>query len=109
MKTPQRLQPISRVLCYVFDGWIVGGAVPYISCKSEESPKDIDIIVSPNVWREVSLILPKNSILNTLGGMKFIDNGVSVDVWPDEIGRLLTQSYPTTLYSPIHNVTIGKI
>ena len=109
MKTHEKLGPIGRQLCYNWDGWIVGGAVDYICGITNQPPKDIDIIISPFLWRHASLSFPSNSTLNRFGGVKFNDSGIIIDCWPDEVGQLFARMPDSEVYSPKYSIKLRKI
>lgn len=99
---------VSRQLCWLFDGWIVGGAVDFISGKSSLYPKDIDIVIPIQNWINASKLIPTGSLSNSFGGFKFKDdNETSVDVWTDDICMILLMR-DVNAYQPKYNITIGR-
>jgi len=64
---------------------------------------DYDLLVPYNKWEEISLLIPRNSEVNSFGGWKFItkDNDgktlVEVDIWPDDPINYLT-NLPGEIY-----------
>lgn len=61
---------------------VVGSYAKYLVYGTGR-PKDFDLIVPPEKWCTVSLLIPKNAGLNRHGGLKFKDkDGNIIDVWP---------------------------
>lgn len=78
------------VLCKC-GAYIVGSYADYLIGKGKTF-KDYDLIVPPNKWFVVALLIPKNAKLNSFGGWKFKDSvGNSIDVWPMSIEVYLRQ------------------
>lgn len=72
----------ARVLTNDYDGYIVGGSALYLTGKSNDKPRDWDIIIEPSVWPKLLRNIPKETKLNSFGGFK-LDN---VDFWPEDVG-----------------------
>ena len=71
--------------------YIVGGYANYLIGKRKEF-KDYDLIVPPDKWYIVSLLIPKDAKINSYGGWKFIDKeGNNIDIWPSSIEQYLRQ------------------
>lgn len=89
MKIHQKLPSLAKKLCYYYDAFIVGGSVHYLIGKTDQKPKDFDIIISPDKFREAMIeFVDKECTLNSFGGFKINSDGYDVDVWPDTIDRL---------------------
>lgn len=94
-------------LCYSFDGWLIGGAVGYALRETNEHPRDFDVVVPFERWREAALVIPHDAMVNTFGGFKilteFVGNkSVMVDVWPGTVQGVLTHTAmkPRALHLP---------
>lgn len=73
---------------------LVGGAAQHFVLKGEKKIKDYDLIVPPEKWYIVSLLIPKSARLNKHGGLKFKDDkGNEIDVWPCSIEQHLCQCH----------------
>lgn len=71
--------------------YLTGGYARFL-LGIDETYNDIDIIVPPDKWYVISLLIPKNAQLNKHGGLKFKENnGVIVDIWPCSIEQHLRQ------------------
>jgi hypothetical protein len=54
--------------------------------------KDYELIVPPEKWYCVSLLIPANARMNKHGGLRFTDDkGNKIDVWPCSIEQHLRQ------------------
>ncbi len=104
MKIHQKLTPISRLLCYHHDAFIIGGAVPYLIGETDVKPKDIDIIVHPDKFRTVMMIMaskPREDFdVNSFGGFKIKDEGFTLDIWPDTIERFILENIKIKVVFP---------
>lgn len=81
---------IISILCRS-GAYIVGSYANYLIDK-KGGFKDYDLIVPPDKWYIVSLLIPKTAKLNSYGGLKFIDSeGNSIDIWPSSIEQYLRQ------------------
>lgn len=74
-----------RRLSAVADCWLVGSAA---FAPEGTSPKDWDVVVTPETWATAAVLIPADARPNTHGGWKFQVDGVEFDVWPDRIERL---------------------
>lgn len=110
MKPHEKLGPIGRQLCWLFDAWIIGGGVDYISNENNSlKPKDIDIVIPLDRWVQASKLIPKFAQANSFGGFKFEDFGLIVDVWADDIARLSFDNPSFQAYQPKYRVTLGVV
>lgn len=75
-------------LVYAHDAWVVGSGANPISDVKEL--RDWDVVVPFSKWQEAAMLIPKNSRPNTFGGWKCRDSGCDADVWPDDIGMVLS-------------------
>ena len=71
---------------------VVGGYAKFLLGKRKRV-NDIDLIVPPEKWWVVSLLIPKTAWLNKHGGLRFDDedSGFQVDIWPCSIEQHLRQ------------------
>lgn len=71
-----------------WDGfWILGGA----AVPGASEIKDLDIMVEHHYWFLASSLIPREARVNTLGGFKWEEEGLSIDMWPDELSRLVVR------------------
>jgi len=78
----RKLPELVCKLTYVCDAWIIGSAAD----PDKTDPRDYDLVVPYNKWKEASSLIPSDARRNTFGGWKCISEGKEVDVWPDDIG-----------------------
>lgn len=71
------------------DAWIVGSAAH----PGAKDTRDIDVMVPWQNWHIASTHIPRNATSNSLGGWKFQEGGVTVDVWPDTLDRLAAKDF----------------
>jgi len=109
MKFHEKVGPLTIQLCFVFNGWIVGGSVDYLSGRSENIPRDIDIIIPLSEWPKASKILTAGKI-NSFGGVKIKDGDFEVNVWPEDIGFAFCQLKNNfKAYQAKYNLVIGAV
>lgn len=72
--------------------WLIGGAVRYMLGDTDELPRDWDIVCPFYLWANVAVTLPKNAAANSFGGLKFVSDGVEIDIWPGEIENVLIRN-----------------
>lgn len=94
-------------LTHVFGAWIIGSAAePGIELSSV---RDFDVVVPLEQWYLAAALIPMTALSNTYGGWKVeTETGVSVDIWPDDIGRLLLNSKCTIAWHPKSGIRIKK-
>jgi hypothetical protein len=89
------------------DAWIVGSAAKpgtdFTKCR------DIDVLVPYAQWPKAALLIPPDAKPNTFGGWKFTTSPVAginieVDVWPDDIGTLMTVNMSAVVWHPRTNI-----
>lgn len=90
MKAHQKIGPVTRQLCTLFDAIIIGGGVAYMADNTGKvkPPKDIDVVVPIDRWVQASKLIPNGAIANSFGGFKFQDGPLEVDVWADDALRI---------------------
>lgn len=81
-----RMPPLVQKLTTHFDAWVIGSAA------IKDDPRDWDVVVPFYMWGKAAQLIPPDAKVNTFGGWKVISDGIEVDVWPDDIGRLLAYS-----------------
>jgi hypothetical protein len=82
------LPPLVHHLTIAHDAWVVGsGARPDADYKKL---RDYDVIVPFSEWQRASLLIPTDAKPNTFRGWKCRSEGAEVDVWPGELGWLIT-------------------
>lgn len=92
-------------LTAIHDAWIVGSA----AAPDVEKPRDYDIVVPFHKWNEVAQLIPIDAKPNTFGGWKFKDEGdTEVDVWPDDLGRVMTAGMAQYAWQPRYRIRLKK-
>lgn len=81
----RRLPTLVRTLCFLGGGWIVGSGARYLAGDINDEPRDWDVVIPPEMWSEVTHIVPHGSRSNTFGGFK-VDG---VDFWPEDLGHYM--------------------
>lgn len=90
---------IVKTATYNHDGWVVGGSAQYL-CGLTSKVRDWDVIVPPNEWAKLCKTFPYKSVTNTFGGIKLLENGVEVDLWPEELGLYFINTSGIIAVSP---------
>ncbi len=81
-KIPHDVIPYAMLGC-----WIVGsGANP-----DTDKPNDWDIMVPYRLWPQVAAIIPSEAKPNRFGGWKYQAKETEIDVWPDDLDRLMSE------------------
>ena len=85
----------SRIYMLALHGYIVGSYAAQLSgiYGGDEEPNDIDIIIRPEHWNKVFMMLPQRKDFTKLGGVRFTIGGQTVDVWPQTLENYLTTAY----------------
>ncbi len=68
------------------DPWIVGSS----ACQDGLNHRDLDIVIPYQGWKIASQFIPKDSTPNIFGGWFFMCGESKIDIWPDDIGRLMS-------------------
>ena len=90
----QRLPKIVSKFCYGHNAWIVG------SGARDDNPKDYDLAIPFSNWKQAGMLIPIDARPNSFGGWKFYQEGVPIDIWPCELGQLMTNEMVTHLWHP---------
>lgn len=90
MKKPWRMIPKTALLfCNLHDAWVVGSmADPTVT-----EAGDVDIMVPWSNWPAAAAHIPPDAKPTTLGGWRFMDGKIEVDVWPDTLDRLAAMDF----------------
>lgn len=83
-------------LTHNFDAWIVGSAAD----PANTSPRDYDVLVPFSQWGPASQLIPRDAVPNSFGGWKCQSDGKEVDVWPGELGWLMTKPKAKYVWHP---------
>lgn len=94
-----------RKLAMNYEAWIVGSAANH---TTKELPRDWDVVIPITHWEQAASLIPSSAKPNTFGGWKCISDGMEVDVWPGDLGRLLTNSLTSFAWHPRSGVRISK-
>lgn len=92
-KTGEKMSRIPRIVSIFCKqgAYLVGSYANYLIGKGE-TYKDYDLIVPPEKWTTIALLIPKYAQLNSFGGWKFTDGlGNKVDIFPMSIEEYLRQ------------------
>lgn len=89
MKPHHRMPESVFKICYYHSGVLLGGSVDYVIGKSDEIPKDYDVVVPLDCWKDAVVEIPKGATINSFGGFKYQEGDVKVDVWPDDLARAM--------------------
>ncbi len=72
---------------------------------------DIDVVIPFHKWDIACIIIASANdqeqnwpTLNVYGGLKFVDDGKTVDVWPSDLNKYLLSSLVEYVWSPKFNL-----
>ena len=85
--------------------WIVGSAANELN----ENPRDYDIYIPMKYWMEASMLIPKDAVINRMGGFKCKSEGIEIDVWTGDMNDFVATEYFKYAYHPKTGVRIIKI
>lgn len=102
--TMSNLPKLALALTHHHDAWIVGGAAD----PENGTPRDIDIIVPLSSWQPASSLIPRDAKVNSFGGWKCIDEGVTIDVWPGDLGWLMQHPKAQWAFHPRSGTRLKK-
>lgn len=100
------LPPLVAQLCELHSAWVVGSAADETMDLSVV--RDFDVMVPFTAWQQAAALVPKNARPNTFGGWKCKSAGRVVDVWPGELGELLTHNVTKYAWHPMSGTRILK-
>ncbi len=90
------------------DGWLVGSAIK--SLLDETPVKDFDIIVESCNWHKTIINIRNNPMsINTFGGLKFIIEDTTIDIWPDTLDNFIKKSISLSYAYNINNQLLLKV
>jgi len=92
------LPALAAKLCTLHDAWVIGSAAHPNADLS--TVKDFDICVPFSNWKSAAALMPANATVNTLGGWKSVSEGAVVDVFPVDMGWLLTNADVKHIWHP---------
>lgn len=108
MKKPHELlSKTAIVLCNNHGGLIIGSFTKFLRGEID-NPKDIDIIIPLSEWQIASNYIPKGAIANSFGGFKFVEDGVTYDVWCADVQDFILNNN-IVAYSLKYNKFIGEL
>ena len=93
--------PVAHIL-QNFDAWLVGSAV------DNEYPKDYDILVPFHMWHRAVVIIPQDAKPNSFKGWKVEIAGITIDMWPGDLGYLAALPFFTAAYHHASQTIIRK-
>lgn len=91
----QKLPKLVSKLCYGHGAWIVGGGARQLN------PKDWDVVVPFGAWKQAAMLIPTDSKPNSFGGWECTEKGMPIDIWPCDLGLLMTHDMVTDLWHPL--------
>jgi len=97
-----RLPRLVWLICGSYNAWLVGSAAD----PANNDPKDYDIAVPFNDWKNVSLLIPKDAKPTMFGGWKCVSDGKVIDVWPDDIINIFLCAKCDFMWQPKHNIRV---
>lgn len=85
-----------RQLCWGHNAWLIGGFVDYLmklyAGEKCGEFRDIDVIVPYHEWQKAAYLLGGvDAVANKFGGFEFKEDDITVDVWPDDVARVLAE------------------
>jgi len=92
-------------MTHAHDAWIVGSAAN----PDNQAPRDWDIQVPYSQWGAAAMLIPPDAKPNSFGGFKCQCEGVSVDVWPGELGWILQRPMTQWAWHPASGLRITKV
>jgi hypothetical protein len=93
-------------LAYAHEAWIVGSAATP-DCN-HANVRDYDVLVPMDQWRKAAMLIPLDATPNTFGGWKCQSEGREVDVWPGDLGWLMTNYLARWAWHPRTNTRISS-
>lgn len=91
-----------RKLTTTCNGWIIGSA-----CY-KKNPRDYDIFIPLPFWSIACKIIPKEAVVNTLGGFKCISDNKEIDIWTCEMYELFTSNFFKQAYHPQSGIKLKR-
>lgn len=101
MKYPE----IVTLLTTVCNGWLIGSSAD----PENSNPRDYDIYIPMKEWLTASVLIPKNATINSMGGFKFVSNGIEIDVWTGDCNDFLASNYFKHAYHPKTGIRIKRV
>ena len=96
-----------KLMVQHYNGWIVGSAAN--PQKNILQVKDVDVIIPFSEWNKASGLVPKNAVKNVYGGWRYVENGITVDVWTDDLNNFMNSNIPECLWQPRYNIRYKKV
>jgi hypothetical protein len=108
MRDRASLMPsLVRKLVIMHNAWIVGSAANPANNPTE--CRDIDVMVLHSEWPKAAQLIPSDAKPNTFGGWKIQADGISIDVWPDDLGRVLLGAKTEWIWQPQTNTYFKRV
>jgi len=101
MKYPELVTKLTT-LC---DGWLVGSSA---DPTNTSPPRDYDIYIPIKNWLTASNLIPRDAKINSLGGFKCLNEGITIDVWTGDINDFLATNYFKYAYNPKTGIRIKR-
>ena len=89
-----------------YNVWIAGSAADLSSDITKI--KDVDVIIPFEIWNKITGLIPKDSKMNSYGGWRYVENNVTIDIWPDNLNNFLSSSLPKCIWQPRYNIRYSK-
>ena len=92
-------------LTHLHDAWVVGSAAK--PDADLEKARDFDVLVPYSHWQAAAALVPADARPNTFGGWKCQSEEREVDVWPGELGWLMTNHASKWAWHPKSGVYLA--
>jgi hypothetical protein len=99
------LPPTVSKLTHGFDAWVVGSAAD----PNNDNPNDFDVQVPYSTWGQACFLIPKDAKVNSFCGFKFEEDGVTIDVWPGELGWIVQRPACKWVWHPKTGIFLTRI
>ena len=103
-----RVPPTAWLLCQRFNAWIVGSAALLKLRAEDPEPEDVDVMVPWPEWQEACSLIPRNCTTTLFRGWRFVEDGITVDVWPDTLDRLASSPKFVAAWHPMSGTRLVK-
>ncbi len=81
-----------RMLVLNHNAWLIGGAAKAVLNNEDlDGLRDWDVHVPFSEWAHASLLIPAGSQSNSFGGWKVIEKDVAIDIWPGDVGEVVSR------------------
>lgn len=103
----QKFPTLVCQLTMTCEAWIVGSAAKVDIDLTQV--RDFDVMVPHAYWYHAAQLIPKDAKPTIFGGWECLSEGLQVDVWPDDLSRLLIDSHTSCAWQPRYNTRVVKL